>query len=140
MERKARGPLKGPARFHFLANYLLHVHTTHSRWRRFLFLRFFGDRDISRSGVVVDFFGKPARVPEGVARLALRTGAQIVPAYGWRDHGGQFHARVLPALEIVRSGDLDEDVRVNLRRLLAVYEPIIAERPDQWMAFHSMWI
>jgi len=98
------------------------------------------DRDVTSSGIDMEFFGRPAVFPVGVVRLALRTGAAIVPAYGWRDgRSSEFHVRVLPALTLVRTGDAERDVQTNLRRMLDVFEPIIGERPGQWMAFHELW-
>ena len=98
------------------------------------------DRDVTNSGVVVDFFDKPARLPDGPVRLAMRTGAALIPAYGWRERSGQFRVRVLPEVEMVCTDDPEADVRVNMRRMLAVFERIIRERPGQWMAFHPLWV
>ncbi|RLB33736.1 MAG: hypothetical protein DRH12_18090, partial [Deltaproteobacteria bacterium] len=42
------------------------------------------DRDITESGIVVDFFGAPARLPDGYAQLALRTGAPIIVGFSRR--------------------------------------------------------
>ncbi|MEP7198977.1 MAG: lysophospholipid acyltransferase family protein [Chloroflexota bacterium] len=96
------------------------------------------DRDVTHSGIPVEFFGQTAIIADGVIRLAMRTGAPVIPTYGWRE-GQRFRVRVLPALELVSTGDQEADVRANLRRLLAVFEPIIRERPGQWMAFHKVW-
>jgi lauroyl/myristoyl acyltransferase len=99
------------------------------------------DRDVTHSGIETEFFGQPAVFPVGVIRLALRTGAPLVPAYGWRAGAhGRFQARIQPALDLVRTGDDSADVQTNLRRLLAVFEPIIRERPGQWMPFNDVWI
>ena len=98
------------------------------------------DRDVTNSGIDTEFFGQPAVFPVGVVRLAMRTGARIVPAYGWRDgRSGEFHVRVRPALDLVQTGDADSDVQTNLRLMLEVFEPIIGERPGEWMAFHELW-
>ena len=98
------------------------------------------DRDVTNSGIDTEFFGQPAVFPVGVIRLAMRTGAAIVPAYGWRaDERGRFQVRVFPALELVKTGDAEADVQTNLRRLLDFFEPVIRERPGQWMAFHEVW-
>jgi KDO2-lipid IV(A) lauroyltransferase len=99
------------------------------------------DRDVTHSGIETEFFGQPAVFPAGVIRLALRTGASIVPAYGWRAGSrGRFQVCVLPPLDLGRTGDMDADVQRNLRRLLAVFEPVIRKQPGQWMPFHDVWI
>jgi len=98
------------------------------------------DRDVTNSGIETEFFGQPAVFPVGVIRLAIRTGAAVVPSYGWRaDERGRFQVRVFPEIELVKSGDDEADVRVNLRRMLDFFEPVIRERPGQWMAFHEIW-
>lgn len=60
------------------------------------------DRDLSRSSVVVDLLGEPARVPVGPAVLAVRTGAPLVPVTLWYDGEGltiRFHPAIEPAPE-----------------------------------------
>ena len=39
------------------------------------------DRDLSATGLEVSFFGEPAKLPSGPARLAARTGALLLPAF-----------------------------------------------------------
>jgi lauroyl/myristoyl acyltransferase len=98
------------------------------------------DRDVTGSGTLVEFFGRPARLPDGPVRLAARTGAALIPATGWREAGGQFRVRIAPALELAASGDADADACLNLRRLTGWLEQMIRERPGQWMAFYPVWI
>ncbi|MBI5878617.1 MAG: lysophospholipid acyltransferase family protein [Chloroflexi bacterium] len=98
------------------------------------------DRDVTGSGAVLDFFGRPARLPDGAVRLAARTGAALILAYGWRDHAGGFRVEVEPAMALVSTRDADADARENMRRLAARLEYVIRARPGQWMAFHSTWI
>ncbi len=98
------------------------------------------DRDVTGTGAVIDFFGGPARLPEGPARLAARTGAALIPAYGWRDPGGSLQVRITPALDLAATGDADADARVNTRRLVDWLERTIRERPGQWMPFYPIWI
>jgi KDO2-lipid IV(A) lauroyltransferase len=98
------------------------------------------DRDVTNSGIDTEFFGQPAVFPVGVIRLAMRTGAAIVPAYGWRAaERDRFKLRIFPALELVSTADAKADIRTNLRRMLDIFEPVIRERPGQWMAFHEVW-
>lgn len=98
------------------------------------------DRDVTRSGIVVNFFQRPARLPDGAVRLAMRTGAPLVPAFGWRARSGRFQIRILPPIELVSTGNFEHDVCVNMRKLLQVLEQFIRERPGQWMAFHHVWV
>ncbi|MCA1553178.1 MAG: lysophospholipid acyltransferase family protein [Chloroflexi bacterium] len=98
------------------------------------------DRDVTGSGIVIEFFGKPARLPDGPVRLALRTGAALMFGYGWRAARGNFHVRIMPPIALVNTGDAERDARTNLSTLLRQIECVIHERPGQWMAFHPLWI
>lgn len=46
------------------------------------------DRDLTRNGVTVDFFGDVTRMPAGAARLAIETGAPLLPVHCWFDGAG----------------------------------------------------
>jgi KDO2-lipid IV(A) lauroyltransferase len=97
------------------------------------------DRDVTGSGALVDFFGRPARLPDGPVRLAARAGAALIPATGWREAGGGFRVHIAPPLDLASTGDADADACVNQRRLVAWLEQTIRERPGKWMAFYPVW-
>jgi phosphatidylinositol dimannoside acyltransferase len=98
------------------------------------------DRDVTHSGIQVTFMGRTAVLPDGVIRLAMRTGAAIVPAYGWTEAGSKhIQVRVLPAIELTRCGKSDNEVRLNLERVLAKFEPAIHAHAGQWLAFQRIW-
>lgn len=91
-------------------------------------------------GVFVDFFGTPACTTAGIARLALHTGAAVVPGYAvWEDEIGKYRLRFEPALELVNTGDAESDVRENTRRFARVIEGIIRRYPEQWVWVHARW-
>jgi len=91
-------------------------------------------------GVFVDFFGHAASTNAGMARIALRTDAPIVPVFivreGWR---ARHRVRVLPILQVERTGDPVEDVRRNTQRFTAVFESMVREHPEQWLWVHKRW-
>ena len=63
---------------------------------------------------IVDFFGLPASTTAGLARIALRTEAAVVPVFVlWDESRGNYRLRFDPALELVRTGDTERDVREN---------------------------
>ena len=97
------------------------------------------DRDVTGSGVPMQLFGAETRIPLGAVELALRTGADLIPAWAWRIDGYRFHARVGPPMELVRTGDLQHDVRVNAARLLALFEVQLRVDPGQWAVLESIW-
>lgn len=97
------------------------------------------DRDITRSGVLVDFFGAPARLPDGHVQLALRTGAKLVTCFGLRLPGGRAALQIEPALALQRTGDLELDVQVNVGKVVARMQRWISRHPEQWLMLHPVW-
>lgn len=97
------------------------------------------DRDVGGTGVPIEFFGAEAKIPVGAVDIALRTGADLIPAWAWRIDGYRFRAVVGPPLEVVRTNDFDADVRENTRRLLAIFEEPLRRDPGQWAVLESIW-
>lgn len=91
-------------------------------------------------GVFVDYFGIPACSTSGLARLALRTEAAVVPGYAIWDPGlNKYRLRFEPALELTRTGDEDADILVNTARYMKVIENFARAYPDQWLWVHKRW-
>lgn len=97
------------------------------------------DRDIGGNGVPMQFCGAETRIPLGAVELALRTGADLIPTWAWRIDGYRFRARIDPPLELVHTGNFEGDVRVNARRLLAVFEGHLRSDPGQWAVLEAIW-
>lgn len=98
-----------------------------------------GDRDVLGSGVPQLFFGERARLPGGIADLALRTGAAVVPGFALRTAGGGIRAVVEPPLDLPRTGDEAADRHEARRRVLAALERGIRLAPDQWFPLQPIW-
>ena len=91
-------------------------------------------------GVFVDFFGVPASTTAGLARIALRTGAAVVPAFVlWDEKQRHYRLRFDPALPLVRTGDTERDVVENTARFTKVIEDCVRRYPDQWLWIHRRW-
>jgi KDO2-lipid IV(A) lauroyltransferase len=91
-------------------------------------------------GVFVDFFGKSACTTTGIARVALHTDAAVVPGYAyWDETIGKYKLRFEPAVELMRTGDGEQDVFVNTQRFAKVIEEIIRKHPEQWVWVHARW-
>jgi KDO2-lipid IV(A) lauroyltransferase len=91
-------------------------------------------------GMFVDFFGKAACTTTGIARVALHTGAAVVPGYAfWDETMQKYRLRFEPPVELVRSGDTERDVFENTQRFARVLEEIIRKYPDQWVWVHKRW-
>ncbi|MHB8909206.1 MAG: lysophospholipid acyltransferase family protein [Syntrophales bacterium] len=90
-------------------------------------------------GVFVDFFGRPACTTNGLALLALHTGAPVLPGYMVRLPDGRYRLVVGPEIELIRTGDRDADVLANTRRFTKVIEEVVRRYPDQWFWVHQRW-
>jgi len=91
-------------------------------------------------GVFVDFFGREACATTGIARVALYSGAAVVPVYCYWDAGMRtYRLRFEPPVELVRTGDAARDILENTRRFAKVLEGIIRKYPDQWVWVHARW-
>jgi KDO2-lipid IV(A) lauroyltransferase len=97
------------------------------------------DRGIGVSTRKVEFFGSPASLPEGPVRLALRTGAALVPGFGLRLPDNSFHAHIEPALELPSTGDREADVAAGMKMVVKVLERIISQEPEQWLLAKPVW-
>jgi len=100
------------------------------------------DQNCSREeGVFVPFFGRLACTRSGPPRIAMRTGASVVPVFVERQGGGAHHVvRIHPALEILPAGDDREAaIRENARRMTQVIEEEIRRAPDHWIWGHRRW-
>lgn len=91
-------------------------------------------------GVFVDFFGTPACTTTGLARVALHTGAAVVPGYAvWDATLKKYRLRFEPPVELIHTGNAEVDVLENTQKFTKVLEAIIREYPDQWVWIHGRW-
>jgi lauroyl/myristoyl acyltransferase len=92
-------------------------------------------------GVVVDFFGGKSEMSGAPARIALRTGAKLVPGVMLRDEREptKLHVLLEHDLQWQASGDEDEDVQRLTQALARHLEGLVRRYPEQWYAFHEMW-
>lgn len=99
------------------------------------------DQNQTRSyGVFVDFFGFPASTTPGAARLAMMTGAPVLPVFLVREGETDRHRIViLPEVEMAQTGDRHADIITNTQRCTAVIERMLREHPDHWIWFHKRW-
>ncbi len=96
------------------------------------------DRDLSRSGIDVEFFGGPARMPAGPALLALRTKAPLITAYVSYTETGihiDFNNVVLPT-----SGSDKEKVEEIVQMTAKYFERGISDNPEDWHMLQRIWI
>ena len=98
------------------------------------------DQNVSvREGVFVDFFGRPACSGVGLAVMALRSGAPIIPAFMARQKSGKYKLILKPVVDVSRTGDYELDLLENTQRFTRIVEEVVREYPDQWFWIHQRW-
>ncbi len=98
------------------------------------------DRPVSDLDEAIPFFGRPARVPSGHIRLALKTNALVVVACCFLSaETGKYTIHIEPPLELLRTGNHEEEVQLNMRRVLDVMETVIHRWTWQWQMFVPVW-
>ncbi|MEV6420300.1 phosphatidylinositol mannoside acyltransferase [Streptomyces sp. NPDC051662] len=98
------------------------------------------DRDLSSSGIEVDFFGDATRMPAGPALLAQQTGALLMPAALWFDDSAVMRGRVYPAIEVPRTGTRAEKTSVMTQAMADAFADGIAEHPEDWHMLQRLWL
>jgi KDO2-lipid IV(A) lauroyltransferase len=97
------------------------------------------DRPLQRGGVPVTWFGRITRLPAGVAKLAIRTNAEIVPLVVYRSGSGKAIIRIAESIIPDRSAPRDAEVKRLLQATVASLERHIRTAPDQWYQFRTFW-
>jgi phosphatidylinositol dimannoside acyltransferase len=97
------------------------------------------DRDLSDTGVEVEFFGRPARLPGGPAALAVQTGAALMPVTLWYE-GNSWGTRVHEEIPVPDEGTRQDRVRVMTQELARAYEEGIAAHPEDWHMMQRVWV
>jgi KDO2-lipid IV(A) lauroyltransferase len=97
------------------------------------------DQDTGQDGVFVPFFGKPAWTQSGVARIAQKTGAALVPAFLVRGTDGRFEVHAEKEIQVRSGGDKEKNVVEAVRQFTEVIEKYVRAYPDQWVWMHRRW-
>ncbi|MGH7914589.1 MAG: lysophospholipid acyltransferase family protein, partial [Candidatus Binataceae bacterium] len=97
------------------------------------------DLDVRR-GVFVDFFSLKAATSDGLARLAIATGAPVVPVFAVRDGTSTRHfIECKEPIETVLAADREESVLLNTQRYTKAIEGMVRRHPDHWNWIHRRW-
>jgi KDO2-lipid IV(A) lauroyltransferase len=95
-----------------------------------------GDRDFTSARDTIEFFGQPARLPHGPAKLALATGAPLLPIFMIRRPDDTFAYVIEEPIWADKNRDTVETV---MRRIAVALERVISQHSEQWYLFHDLW-
>ena len=91
-------------------------------------------------GVFVKFFGIPACTASGLARVALKTGAPVLPGFClWEESEHQYVLHFGPEITVTHTGNHDADILALTQQCNDVLESWIRRYPDQWLWIHRRW-
>ena len=92
-------------------------------------------------GIIVDFLGQPAEVSAAPARIAVRTGARILPGIVSRQDSDttRFLTEIDFEFQSEMTGDEEADVLSLTQAIARSLEPMVRAHPDQWFAFRPVW-
>jgi KDO2-lipid IV(A) lauroyltransferase len=96
------------------------------------------DRDLIGNGEPLPFFGEPAPIPIGAVDIAIRAGAAIVPVILYRA-AQRVDAVAYPEIEYSADAPREPEVRKTAGKLLALFEQVISDHPDQWHVLDPIW-
>lgn len=93
-----------------------------------------------REGVFVDFFGVPASTTASIARLAMKTGAAVLPAFAvWEEEKKKYVVYLEPEIEFEKSADDEENVKILTQKITNTVEKYVRKYPEQWLWIHKRW-
>ena len=96
------------------------------------------DRDLSRSGIEVSFFGAPARMPAGPALLAVKTGIPLIVAHvSYTPHGIHIDFHDVPVPTV---GNDEERIARTVQECANIFEIGIRSHPEDWHMLQRIWI
>ncbi|CCQ16646.1 putative acyltransferase [Rhodococcus sp. AW25M09] len=92
-----------------------------------------GERDLARHGVPVTFFGEPTRMPAGAAKLAIDTGATLLPVHGYFDGDGW-------GFDISPAVDVSHGIDSATQALADHFAAGIRAHPADWHMLQPLWM
>jgi len=90
-------------------------------------------------GTTVNFFGRDTVAPTGAVHFALKFKVPLIFQYSILNEDNTNTVKIIKRIELIETGNLKDDVRVNTQNLIYLMEDAIKEHPEQWMWFHDRW-
>jgi phosphatidylinositol dimannoside acyltransferase len=98
------------------------------------------DRDLSDTGVEVEFFGEKALFPAGPAALAVQTGAALRPVSCWFVGEDEWGARIHEEIPVPADGDRKQKALAMTQAMARVFEQAIREHPEDWHMLQKLFV
>jgi KDO2-lipid IV(A) lauroyltransferase len=98
------------------------------------------DRDLSDTGIEVDFFGEKALMPGGPAALAVQTGAALMPVACWFEGETEWGAHIYDEIPVPETGTRGEKVAAMTQTMVSVFEQGISEHPEDWHMLQKVFV
>jgi KDO2-lipid IV(A) lauroyltransferase len=95
------------------------------------------DRDVTGEAPQALFFGEETRLPDIAVRIALRTGASIIPVFNLRRDDGRYDVYIEPPIEVASNGS--GAVAECMNEVIRVMEKYIKSCPEQWAVLEPVW-
>ena len=103
-------------------------------------LALLGDRDFTKSGMVMKLFGHDALIPKGPAAFSRRVGSALVPCFITREKDDTFRFRFEEPILPETGMDEESGMRKMTAKYLSILEEYIRKYPDQWYIFKEFWL
>lgn len=97
------------------------------------------DRDLTSSGIEVDFFGSPARMPAGPAALAVATGAALLPVTAWYPSRRRWGLQIHDQVQVPAQGDRDAKIQAMTQQVANAFATAIDKHPQDWHMLQKVW-
>lgn len=96
------------------------------------------DRDLTHTGVAVDFFGETASMPAGPAVLSMMTGAPMMPVALWHTETG-VEGQIRAAIPIPAEGDRETRIQRMTQDMADAFAAGISAHPQDWHMMQRLW-
>ncbi len=97
------------------------------------------DQDTDVEGAFVDFMGRPAWTPTAAASMAIKFSAPLMFGYIQRDRDNRHRVKIEGPVELVRTGNEEQDIKENTAVLTKKIEEAVMQNPEQWVWMHRRW-
>jgi phosphatidylinositol dimannoside acyltransferase len=98
------------------------------------------DRDLTASGIEVEFFGAAARMPAGPSALAHDTGAALLPVTLHYPDARNWGIRIHDQVRVPAAGSRAEKIQAMTQQLARAFEVAITEHPSDWHMLQRLWV